>query len=352
MAVQNLVSKYTKRIPHLLAELNLSLVFSSYQMGKIIILSACDEKLIQLHKEVVGVKGIAIKDEQMALALGLGIQLFHNDSQLATSYPTKPNIYDALYLPTTLYRTDYLDTHDIAFTKQGPVGVNTAFNCLCTFDSHSSFKPFWRPEFIDTLTYGDRCHLNGLAVDANGAARYVTAFSQSNAKEGWRSEKGTQGILVDIKTHDIILDHLPMPHSPRIHENTLYMLLSGTGEVIRVDVTCKRYDVIASLNGFVRGLGIYGDYLFVGVSKFRDSHMFTDTQNTQEQVMPGIYVFHKNGQQVGEIVYDTELTEIYDVQVLPGKARVNLLGFNAANEYEYQAIMMPSESKWIKRGHQ
>lgn len=117
---------YSGKSLDLLHQLNISLMLSTYQAGKVIVLSSDGKQMYQLVRDFQRPMGIAVKDSRMALAGALGTTVFRTDPHLAKTYPEKPDTYDAFYYPTTQYRTDYVDIHDIAFTKQGLVGVNTS----------------------------------------------------------------------------------------------------------------------------------------------------------------------------------------------------------------------------------
>lgn len=117
---------YSGQALRLLNELNISLILSTYQAGKVIILSSDGSRMHQLVRDFTRPMGIALKDQMMALAGALGVTVLRTDPDLAKTYPEKPDTYDAFYYPTMMIRTDYVDIHDIAFTRQGLVGVNTS----------------------------------------------------------------------------------------------------------------------------------------------------------------------------------------------------------------------------------
>ena len=55
-----------------------------------------------------------------------------------------------------------------------------------------------------------------------------------------------------------------MPHSPRIINNELFVLLSASGQIIKVDAEKHSYDVVAQAPGILRGMCEYGNYVFCG----------------------------------------------------------------------------------------
>ena len=82
---------------------------------------------------------------------------------------------------------------------------------------------------------------------------------------------------MDVESQEIILDGLAVPHTPKLYNDQLYMLLSATGELIKVDVQKGTYDVISSIQGFVRGMDIVDDYLFIAQSKIRQKSSIFNT---------------------------------------------------------------------------
>ena len=74
--------------------------------------------------------------------------------------------FDACYVPRNTHLTGDLDAHDVGIDREGrPIFVNTRYNCLATVSSRHSFEKVWKPSFISGLLDGDKCHLNGLAMD-------------------------------------------------------------------------------------------------------------------------------------------------------------------------------------------
>jgi len=256
-------SVYSSQFAELLTKLNISLVISTYQAGKLITISPYDsDKLIQLPRTFNNAMGIAIKSDMIAVATKYSVEVLKNDSQLAAFYPKKPKTYDNIYIPQASYHTGPLSLHDIAFVKNKLVAVNTAFSALSYIDHNHSFTPFWNAPFITELQPEDRCHLNGLAIE-NDEIKYLTALGKSNIKNGWRRNKINGGILIEYPSGEIILDGLSMPHSPRIYNGELYILNSAQGELIVVDVKNRSYKVVLKLGGFLRGMDRIGDYLFI-----------------------------------------------------------------------------------------
>ncbi len=319
---------FSREVPALLQTLRCSLAISTYQAGKVIFISPGQkERLIQLPRTFQKPMGLALKGRLMGLATLDEVLVLSNDRSLATHYPAKPNTYDALYIPRATYYTGALDVHDLDWGADGHLyAVNTSFSCIIRIDHQYSFTPVWKPPFISKLASEDRCHLNGMAMDA-GRPRFVTAFNAGDTPQSWRQTLPNSGILMEVETGEILSHDLPMPHSPRLFDGRLYLLLSATGELVEVDPQTGKRETIIRLEGFVRGLAKQGDYVFVGLSRFRkSSKTFEKIDAARKANISGIAVVHlPSGKLAGMIQYQNSVEEIYDVQVLPECLRPNIL---------------------------
>jgi uncharacterized protein (TIGR03032 family) len=343
---------YSAHVPELLMKLNCSLAISTYQAGKIIFLSPKNEdQLIQLPRTFEKPMGIAVLDEpdKMAVACKDEVIVFSNSKELAVSYPKKKNTYDALYIPRTTYHIGQLDIHDLSWGENGLYAVNTLFSCIISLGDDYNFTPFWIPPFIKGLKSEDKCHLNGMVM-VNGRPKYATAFNRGNTRQSWREGVTTDGVLMDTETSEIIAENLRMPHSPRIFNGELYLLFSATGEIIKMDPSNGTYEVVTRINGFVRGMAYYKDFLFVGLSKLRqNSSTFAKLEIAKKALNAGIAIIHlPTGSYYGEIRYQASVDEIYDIQVLPGKIRPNI--FNTIQSEYKLALSIPGSTYWADPG--
>lgn len=342
-------ARFSNDLPGLLHDLDVSLIMTTYQAGKVIMLSSDGDNIIQLLRDFDRPMGIAVRDRMMALALRLNVAIFRNDPDLARSYPNRKDLYDAMFFPLAINKTDFIDTHDLFFTNQGLVAVNTSYSCLVKVDGTFSFQPIWRPPFIHDYREADYCHLNGMAVDAAGQVAYVTAFGQTNTPEGWRANKLQGGIVMDVRTNEVVADGLAMPHSPRIYKGQLYVLSSGNEKLLRVDPASGEVTDIAYIGGFIRGLSFKDKYAFVGISKLRKSHTFGDLPIANKRIDAGVVVVDiEAGEVVGDVAYGDDLREIYDVHVLDGIRRPNIL--NLPMSEQYRAMITPQGARWVLPG--
>ncbi len=336
----------TAQVPELLMQLNCTLVISTYQAGKVIFINSDnDQKLNMLPRSFNKAMGVAIDGDRMAIATKEEIIKLVNSKALAEFYPNQPGKYSSLFVPRATYYTGNVDMHDLEFGTEGLWAINSSFSCLCLIDDNYSFIPKWKPSFITELASEDRCHLNGLAM-VDGKPKYVTALGTGNTFQSWRDNIVSGGVLIDVETNEVILKNLAMPHSPRMYKGELYMLLSASGEVIKVDMKNKTYSVLKNLEGFVRGLAIVDDYMFVGMSKLRkNSSTFAKLPFADKATTAGIKIIHLPTQAlVGEITYQTSVDEIYDLQIIKENNRAGIL--NTINDIYKYSLHLPNSTFW------
>ena len=83
----------TPEFNELLAGLNCSLVISTYQAGKVILLSSADgETLTQLPRTFESPMGMAVEGQRLAIATRHEVVLLANDPRLAAAYPNRPDL--------------------------------------------------------------------------------------------------------------------------------------------------------------------------------------------------------------------------------------------------------------------
>jgi uncharacterized protein (TIGR03032 family) len=340
--------KYDKSVAELLKELKSVIAISTYQAGKLIFIGAENEtSLYQTPISFRKPMGIALLDNKMAVATLDEIHIFSDSKVLAKRFPYSNKKFDSLYFPRATYYCGETDLHDINFGNGGLWAVNTKFSCISTYDINYSFTPRWKPPFITELEPQDRCHLNGMAMIDKTPA-FVTALSKTNRRGGWRDNITKSGVVMKVPDGEIILENLAMPHSPRIINDELYLLLSATGEIIKCDVRNKTYDVISKVSGFIRGMSSYNNYLFVGLSKVRKtSKTFSKLPVADMSNHAGIVIIDLlSNKIIGEIKYQTTVEEIFDVQILPDTIKPGLI--NADDTRHKLAVSTKYNSFWKK----
>ena len=344
--------QFSPQVPELLQKLNCTIAISTYQAGKLVFISAKDEdSLTQLPRNFNKAMGIAedFENRKLAVACRDEVILFKNSTQLAHYYPNAPNKYDSLYMPRITYHTGAIDIHDLSFGLNGELyAVNTLFSCIIKLDSDYSFNPVWSPPQIDKINSEDRCHLNGMAMK-DRKPKYATAFNNGNTPQSWRDKVIESGVIYDVQNNKIIAEGLPMPHTPRVFNDDLYVLLSATGELAKINTSDGTYEVIVKIGGFVRGMSLHKDYLFIGLSKLRkNSSTFGKLDFAKNANQAGIVIVHLPTKSIaGKINYLTSLDEIYDIHILPDKTRPNIL--NTITDDHKDGLSLPDSTFWKRK---
>ena len=315
-------SVHTTSFAAILNQLRSSLLVSTYQAGKLVVLrpDAANPELINTHFRAFNKPmGLAVRPHRLAVGGAQEIWEFHDVPAVSARLEPKGK-HDACFLPRWAHVTGDIAIHEMAYCGDELWFINTQFSCLCTLDGEHSFVPRWRPRFVSALAPGDRCHVNGMAV-VDGRVKYVTALGETDLPGGWRENKKNGGLLIDIETHEILCRGLSMPHSPRWHDGRLWLQESGTGTFGYVDLDQGSYVPIVELPGFTRGLDFYGNLAFMGLSQVRETAVFSGiplTQKVDERTC-GVWVIDiRNGTTVAFLKFEDAVQEIFAVSLLLG----------------------------------
>jgi len=293
-----------------------TIIMSTYQTGKIMIIGQYDGQLDIRYKNFPRPMGMYAHKNLIWAGLGHGIWQFRNYPSAAVKVDEKKK-YTACYLPGNIHFTADIDIHEMEFGDD-LYFVNTKFSCLCVKGENVNFKPVWKPPFITSLQPTDKCHLNGMCLK-DGKPRYVTALGQTDEPLGWRANKANGGLLMDVVTNEILLDGLSMPHSPRWHQDQLWFLESGKGALSRLDLDTGEVTEVATVPGFTRGMQMVGDIALIGVSKVRESATFSGLPVTKlPKRVCGIWVVNiQTGRIITFIEFSSGMDEIFSVGLLP-----------------------------------
>ena len=357
-------SVHTTNFPQLLAEARSSVLVTTYQAGKLVILRNEGGVLNTHFRNFIKPMGLAISGNRLAIGTHIDIWEFRNipavcprlDQMIAKerqgedespaedekgeeasggvssgSGAEVPALHDACFLPRRSHTTGDVQIHEMAWVDDELWFANTAFSCLATRSDENSFEPRWRPPYVKQLMPGDCCHLNGLAVRDN-RVRYVTALGETSEPGGWRENKRNGGLLIDVETNEILVRELSMPHSPRWYRDRLWLLESGEGSFGTVDLQSGRYEPIAQLPGFTRGLAFVGPLALIGLSQVRESAVFSGIPLVErlEERTCGVWVVHiETGQTVAFVRFEDAVQEIFAVDLLLGACFPDLVNHDA-----------------------
>lgn len=361
----DLRSTYSDNLPKILAALDISLVVTSYQAAQLIMIRTNGENIVTASKAFPRPMGLHVDGDRITLGTETQVLSFNrSDGLLAevksgafddTSQMTKKaqekntaaqeefirernaaindvKKADSLYLHRAAITTGMINIHDIAWGDEGLWVVNSVFSCLATLSPDHSFVARWMPPFVSALAPANRCHLNGMAM-RDGQPAYVTTFNRGDHLDSWTSQQArNQGTLIDVQTNRILIDDLILPHSPRYHDGWIYVCESGRGVVWQVNPLDGARKQVVKLPGFVRGLAFYGDLMWVGLSRLRDSETGWDMPLRDEfaETVSGIWLVSlRNNQIIAHLQFEDEVHQLYDIGIVPGSLHPELLGLDS-----------------------
>lgn len=328
-----------------------SVVFSTYQTGRLFFLGSNPDGSLYAQERVVGTAmGLAIDKDKLWIGNRDQVWRFSN----AGADQIKGQNYDAIYMPRRGYFVGNSNTHDVLadVTYQGEhfefLYANTQFSCIAAPDEHYTFRPVWVPDFISVLAPEDRCHLNGIcAVD--GELAFATICGQFDTHLGWKGVKSHGGFVVDVRSNTVVCTGLSMPHSPRWHAGKLWLINSGEAQLGYVDFASRSFVPVLSCQGFARGIAFVTvagiDYAIVALSRLRlHKNGLIGQINLAERLEAqghyqrcGLLVFDLNAKQlVHWLTIEGQVTELFDVVYLPGIHRPYTPGFREPTQQRWR----------------
>jgi len=162
--------------------------------------------------------------------------------------------------------------HDLAIIGGKLYGNAVGQNSVVSLDERNGYKRVWWPRSIDSrsgpIIERNYLQLNSIAAGATLGASYFSASTDapSARRPGHRNfAVDGRGVIFSGRTREPIAHGLTRPHSARLHRGRLWVDNSGYGEL--GIVSRGRFDPVARLPGWTRGLCFHGDFAFVGTSR-------------------------------------------------------------------------------------
>lgn len=330
----------SRGFPQWLASTGGSLAFTTYQANKLFLIGVNQQtgRLSMYERSFPRCMGLGVGARGLWMSSVHTLWYFQNFLDPQQTHEG----FDAIYVPLKGHTTGDIDIHDVHVRSDGsPIFIATRFNCLAELSPTASFQPVWTPPWIDRIAAEDRCHLNGLAVRDDKPA-YVSAVAKCNVAGGWREQRRTGGLILDMETEEPVVTGLTMPHSPRLYRDKLWMIQSGTGEFGYVDLSEGAFKPMCFLQGFARGLAFFGDYAVIGVSRPRKDKTFEGLALSERLAEEGVgakcylaIVRLDTGDVEHTLEMEGAVQELYDVQLIPGIRRPQALGFRT-DEIKYK----------------
>ena len=336
--------EYSNNLGQILKYLGVSLFFSTYQAGKLGVVTVKDNALDLAFHNFERAMGMAIAPGRMAVGGKDWVYFLRNDTNIAAQIEPAGSC-DACFLTRNGQYTGDISIHDLAWGENELWIVNTRFSCLCTLSNSYNFLPQWRPKFVSQLAPEDRCHLNGMAM-VNGMPKYVTVLGQTDTAGGWRDRKADGGCILEVPSSRLVTDGLSMPHSPRMYKNRLWVLNSGKGELTMVDPNSGQQSTIATLPGYTRGMAIVDRYALIGLSKIRETAIFGNLPicDRFDDLKCGVAVVDlQTRKMISCLEFKSGVDEIFDVQVANFKQPI-ISGPYATTDGDSQIWSLPASA--------
>jgi uncharacterized protein (TIGR03032 family) len=172
----------------------------------------------------------------------------------------------ATFYPGALY------LHDLAFVGRSLHANAVGQNAVVRLDGRGGYTRAWWPRCIETPD-GPEFRLNHIQLNSIAAGRslgssYFSASTDqlSRRRPGHRSFRvDRRGVIFSGRTREAVVRGLTRPHSARLHAGRLWVDDSGYGEVGLAED--GRFEAVARLPGWTRGLALVGSVAFVGTSR-------------------------------------------------------------------------------------
>ena len=344
--------EFTPVLADILSHLKCSLMVTTYQAGKLLVLGVHNGQLKISFSNYDQPMGLALSGDRLAIGTRKQMNFLAGNRDVAKSV-APANTWDVCYVPRTSTWTGSIHGHDLAWGTEGLWVVNTLFSCLSTLHEQYSFVPRWKPRFISQLIDQDRCHLNGLAM-VDGRPGFVTAMAESDQPAGWRPTKATSGVVMHVDSGETVARGFAMPHSPRWYNGKLWVLDSGRGALGTVDPATGQFTVVETFPGYTRGLSFVGQFAFVGLSRIRETSVFggVPIAERRNELKCGVGVVDLlTGHTVAVFQFLSGVTEIFAVEAAEGAACPYVAGASSeGKEHDVWIVPQPGTTPAITAG--
>jgi uncharacterized protein (TIGR03032 family) len=344
--------EFTPVLAEILSHLKCSLMVTTYQAGKLLVLGVHNGALKISFSNYDQPMGLAVDGDRLAIGTRKQMNFLAGNRDVASSV-APADTWDVCYVPRTSTWTGSIHGHDLAWGTEGLWVVNTLFSCLSTLHEQYSFVPRWKPRFISQLIDQDRCHLNGLAL-VDGRPGFVTAMAESDSPAGWRPTKATSGVVMHVDSGETIARGFAMPHSPRWYNGKLWVLDSGRGALGTVDPATGQFTTVETFPGYTRGLSFAGQFAFVGLSKIRETSVFggVPIAERRDELKCGVGVVDLvTGRTVAVFQFLSGVTEIFAVEAATGAACPYVAGASSeGKEHDVWIVPQPGTVPAVTTG--
>jgi uncharacterized protein (TIGR03032 family) len=170
------------------------------------------------------------------------------------------------FLPGCLY------LHDLAIVGGKLHGNAVGQNAVVRLDADGGYERVWWPRCIETargpIVSRNHLQLNSIASGTSLRTSFYSASTDrvSVRRPGHRNfAVDKRGVIFSGSTREPVAGGLTRPHSARLHRGDIWVDNSGYGEV--GVIRGERFEPVARLPGWTRGLCIVDGIAFVGTSR-------------------------------------------------------------------------------------
>ena len=226
-------------------------------------------------------------------------------------------------LPGSLY------LHDLALVD-GVLHANAVGqNAVVRIAPDGTYERVWWPRAIESAR-GPRFGPNFLQLNSIAAGPTLTTsfFSASTDVPGRRRPGhrnfavDRRGVVFSGRTRDVAVRGLTRPHSARLHRGRLWVDDSGYGTV--GVCTDGRFEPVAALPGWTRGLGFHGPLAFVCTSRILPRFERYAPGLDPARCVCGVHVLDtRDGRVLGSLVWPLG-TQLFAVEPVPDRFTTGL----------------------------
>lgn len=166
--------------------------------------------------------------------------------------------------------------HDLVLLGGTLFGASAGTNAVVRLEADGGCEPVWWPACVERG--GKPCldrnyvQLNSIAAEGGSGRLPRRAFYTASTDRMGHRRPGQRhfavdgrGVVFDGRTREVSCRGLTRPHSGRLHEGRLWVLNSGYGTIGLADG--PRYEPVAALPGWTRGLAFHRGIAYIGVSR-------------------------------------------------------------------------------------
>jgi uncharacterized protein (TIGR03032 family) len=216
--------------------------------------------------------GIAVDRDRGGRVMIAGTR---NPNQVVTLAPaTAPALAqgDRPLLPVAAtYYPGSLRLHDLALVGGRLHGAAAGRDAVVRLDRDGAYAPAWWPASAAAdgpPDHGNHLQLNSIAAGKNLAASFFTASASKPGRlrpGDVRYPVDGRGVVFSGRTREVVAGGLTRPHSARLHDGVVWVDNSGYAQV--GVVAGDRFEPVAALPGWTRGLCFVDDVAFVATSR-------------------------------------------------------------------------------------